>query len=231
MKKQGQIEVELQDVFGSDRAIAEMAWTSSSTYQSKKTKTYKDVDRVVNMLADLGHSTPFEGVVFRFWMRIPIFTDRQHMTHRIASHSGQSARYRTMPSDFFLLPNDVIAIQTKAGIDPDTIDDYNKICTLSNQFYLTMLDKLKKSEKNGIITNTEYKRARELIRGVLPQSNMTERVTVMNLRSFANYQKLRNSEHAQPEIRILAQLMLEEVEQSDKCPIAIEALKRNNWNI
>jgi thymidylate synthase ThyX len=60
---------------------------------------------------------------------------------------------------------------------------------------------------------------------------MTERVTIFNLRSFANYQKLRNSPHAQPEIRQVAQLMLEAVKEANICPIAIEALERNGWNI
>jgi thymidylate synthase ThyX len=60
---------------------------------------------------------------------------------------------------------------------------------------------------------------------------MTERVSIFNLRSFANYQKLRNSPHAQPEIRIVAELMLEELEEKNVCPVALQALKRNNWNI
>jgi thymidylate synthase ThyX len=53
----------------------------------------------------------------------------------------------------------------------------------------------------------------------------------MNLRSFANYQKLRNSEHAQPEIKTVAQLMLAEVEDKNMCPVAIHTLKEKHWEL
>ncbi len=67
-----QIKVELQETMGNDKSIAEMAWTSSYNLESKQTKTEQDVTKIVNMLAHLKHSVPFESVVFRFWMRIII---------------------------------------------------------------------------------------------------------------------------------------------------------------
>jgi thymidylate synthase ThyX len=60
---------------------------------------------------------------------------------------------------------------------------------------------------------------------------MTERVTVMNLRSFSNYYKLRSKSDAQPEIRQIAELMLESIIEKNICPIAIKALSDNNWSI
>jgi thymidylate synthase ThyX len=53
----------------------------------------------------------------------------------------------------------------------------------------------------------------------------------MNLRSFANYQRLRNSDHAQPEIRLVAQKMLEEVKKADVAPVAIRTLESIGWRI
>lgn len=228
-----QIKVELQETFGSDKSIAEAAWTSSLTYQGKQKRTQQDIERVVKMLADSKHSTPFESVIFRFWIKMPIQTDRQHMTHRIATHNGMSGRYRTMPNDWLEVPDDIINFMSR-GIEGDSqpwIDSYNKLCTDTNNFYENLLQYFKVLEKNNDISNKEYKRLREFFRGILPQNNMTERVTIMNLRSFANYQKLRNSEHAQEEIQQVAKLMLEAVEKSNVCPIAIQALKLNNWVI
>src|SRR5579864_3446203 len=98
--------VELQETMGSDRSIANAAWTSSFDKEKREARTDQQVADIVSRLAKDGHSTPFESVIFRFWMRIPIFTDRQHMTHRIASHNGLSGRYRTMPTDYFDLPDD-----------------------------------------------------------------------------------------------------------------------------
>jgi thymidylate synthase ThyX len=42
---------------------------------------------------------------------------------------------------------------------------------------------------------------------------------------------LRNSEHAQPEIRLVAQLMLEQVKEKGVAPAAIAALEANGWRI
>lgn len=232
MKVKGQLEVELQETMGSDRSIAEAAWTSSSDYQKKKKRDDKDVEKVVTMLANNRHATPFESVVFRFWIKMPIQTDRQFMTHRIASHSGMSGRYRTMPSEFLHLPPDCQDILKKMpDLDDAITKSYYDVCKSSNAMYSNTIFSLKEQEKEGVITNAEYKRLREMIRGILPQNNMTERVSVMNLRSFANFQKLRNSEHAQLEIREIAQLMLEEVEEKSMCPTAINWLKTNGWNL
>lgn len=224
------IEVELQAVYGGDREIAEAAWTSSSTKQRKEQRSEEDVARIVNMLADSKHSVPFESVIFRFWYRIPIQADRQHMTHRIASHSGMSGRYRTMPNDFLSIPTDVVTVLHKMK-DTTSAVEYHAICEKANEWYREFLEDSKDMRDQGIITGDDYKRVREFFRGVLPQNNMTERVSVMNLRAFANYVKLRAKNDAQPEIQTMANMMLDAVRESGKCPIAIEALERNNWSI
>lgn len=224
-----QIKVELQEYMGSDRSIAEAAWTSSTLNENKSTKTNEQVESLVKRLANDGHSTPFESVVLRFWIKMPIQTDRQHMSHRIASHNGMSGRYRTMPSEFLDVPEDIKNILGHSN--NEDIKVYNQLCKQANDFYIRFLEQYKNAEKNGIITNNEYKRLREFFRGVLPQNNMTERITIMNLRSFANYYRLRSSNHAQPEIQEIARQMLEAVKKSNVCPIALKALEENNWKI
>lgn len=231
MKQQGQIQVELQESMGSDRSIAEAAWTSSTTLQGQDKKTDEDVERVVKMLIENHHHSPLEAVVFRFWMRIPIFTDRQHLTHRIASHSshnGMSGRYRTMPDEWYKIPDDVEDILISC-YEEILINDYEDMCRQCHSVYRACLTNLKERERSGVITNEQYKRVREWYRGILPQSSMTERVTIMNLRSFSNYMSLRYTEHAQVEIRIVAQLMLEEVKEANVCPIALEMLEKQGW--
>ena len=160
---------------------------------------------------------------------MPIFIDRQHMTHRIASHNGLSGRYRTMPLEYFKIPNDVENILIKAQAY-NFGHKYNQICREAVSSYKDAIDQLKIAEKDNLISNEDFRRAREILRGQLPTSGMTERTTIMNLRSFANYQKQRNSSYAQPEIKYIAQLMLEEVERSNICPVAIATLKEIGWN-
>lgn len=227
-----QIRVQLQETMGSDESIANAAWTSTYDKDVRDSK-YNDKDKVNKLIRRLileKHGTPIESVIFRFWIRMPIFTDRQHVTHRIASHSGLSGRYRTMPIDFYEIPNDVNEILDSADLNYFK-DAYYAICDNSYAIYNEFINRLKEVEIEGVIDNAQYKRAREVFRGILPISGMTERTTIMNLRSFANYQKQRNSDHAQPEIKRVAELMLEEVENSNICPVAISTLKEVGWEI
>lgn len=230
-----EIEVELQEWMGSDVSIANAAWTSTYSKEKREQK-YNDPEKIAALVPRLireGHSTPIESVVFRFWIRMPIFVDRQHMTHRIASHNGLSARYRTMPGDWFSLPKEVkdIAAKINHGAGERLAREFDRVCQEQLDTYEAWLDFFKRAEQAVVITNGEYKRAREVLRGVLGTSFMVERTTLMNLRSFANYQRLRNSDHAQPEIRQVAQKMLEEVESAAVAPIAIATLKEIGWRI
>jgi flavin-dependent thymidylate synthase len=237
-----QIKVELQDVMGNDRSISESAWTSSLDYSKKQSRTDEDVARVVKMLAEAKHSTPFESVVMRFWIKMPIAIDRQYMTHRLQSASGMSGRYRTMPSEYLEVPDELIDLEeriyktlTRNQQDIsqfDThLDMYYSICESANTYYSGIIKRLKEHEKSGIITNNEFKRAREFYRGMLPQHNMTERVSIMNLRAWANFIKLRLKPEAQPEIQEVARQMLEQVKLKNVAPVAIEYLEKNGWNI
>jgi len=224
-----QIQVELQDSMGDDASIANAAWTSTYNKDKREGK-YDDKDKVYDLVMRLardGHSVPFESVVFRFWMRIPIFTDRQVMTHRIASHNGLSGRYRTVPEDYLTLPTDVLHIIQGTPIE----SEYDELMIRQHQCYSRWLGLLRDAEKRGAIVNAQYKRAREVLRGILGTSFMTERTTVLNLRSFSNFQRLRNSDHAQPEIREVATQMLDLVIKADICPVAMTALASVDWRI
>lgn len=246
------IKVELQNIFGNDLQVAESAWTSSLDHSKKKSRSEEDIKKLINFLADNKHSTPFESIIFRFWMKIPIQTDRQLITHRLQSTSGMSGRYRTMPNEYLDMPEDVYNISQKIEYKTkvDTLDkignykgtsynqsfdnlyeSYIQTCETANHNYSHIIELSKEAEKDGKISNNEYKRLREFFRGVLPQNNMTERVSLMNLRAWANFYKLRSSPHAQPEIQEVAKQMLEQIEQSKDIKYCIEALKRNNWVI
>ena len=160
---QNQILVELQETMGSDLSIANAAWTS--TYdKNKREEKYKDEDKIESLVRKLildKHGTPVESVIFRFWIRMPIFIDRQHMTHRIASHNGLSGRYRTMPLEYFKIPNDVENILIKAQAY-NFGHKYNQICREAVSSYKDAIDQLKIAEKDNLISNEDFRRAREI---------------------------------------------------------------------
>lgn len=223
------ISVELQAHFGNDRTIAEAAWVSSTSRSKVVTKTDEQVKKLIIQLAEEGHGVPFEHVVYRFWIKLPIAIDRQLVKTRIASHSGASGRYRTMPNQYLEISEDVFEIINK--IDISMFDNYETNCNKANVDYQNAVKQLKEAEKSGIITNPELKRAREFLRGQLPQHNMTETVWTINLRSLANFMRLRLKPNAQPEIQLIAKLMLEEIKKVNNCPTAIEWLEKNDWRI
>lgn len=213
--------------------IAEAAWVSSYDKSKREKRSDDDVGRVVKMLAASGHSTPFESVTFRFWVRLPIHADRQLMTHRMQSSNGLSGRYRTLPEDWLPLADDVHKIFDKvgSGLGAEVSKTFDTLMNQQQVFYKEMLAELKGAEKAALISNAEYKRAREVMRGVIGTASMTERVTTMNLRSFANFIRLRLSEHAQREIFEVAKLMLAEVRKANICPAALWALGEAGWRI
>lgn len=237
-----QLLVELQEVMGNDESVCNSAWTSSydKTKRDTKLNVETDVKRVVDMLADSGHGTPFESVVFRFWLRMPIFVDRQFMTYRIASHNGLSGRYRSMPTDYLEVPDDVMDIMEKVDSNVDNIysneswnllGSYYESCEIATNNYKHGIEKAKNAEKAGFISNQEFKRFREIWRAQLPTAGFVERTTIINLRSLANMFKQRISNDAQKETRQIAELMLQCIKDKNVAPLAIQALERNNWII
>lgn len=225
-----QIQVELQEFMGGDTSIANSAWTSSYD-KTKRDERYNDpvkVEALVKTLIEQGHGTPVESVVLRFWIRCPIFVDRQIMTYRIASHNGLSGRYRTLPDDHYTLPSDVGLILRKCQV---VHTRYDQFCNSAMEAYEELLVTLKNHQHEGIIDNVEYKRAREVLRGMCPTAGMVERTTVINLRSLANFLKQRLAKDAQPEIQQVAKLMLKAVEDAGVAPVAVATLKASGWVI
>lgn len=236
-----QIQVELLQHMGSDQMVGYAARTSSLSKTSRE-KKMDDVeslikDRLIDWDDEEAHQTPFESVVMTFWYRMPVMIDRQHMTHRFASHNGMSGRYRTMPREYYALPDDVKDILKSVATTDisfflnEAMDDYNRICTEANDFYEHCINAFKHLESTGKINNEQYKRLREVYRGVLPQSNMVERVSTFNLISFANYQRLRHTAKAQAEIMFIADEMLRLVKEANIAPVSIKCFEDLKWKV
>lgn len=182
--------VELIGYYGSDEVIACSAWTSTSRDLSEEKK--QRIEGLINMLWSNGHETPFEKGVVHFLVNTDIATHIHLLKHRISSINAESARYKELKEDKYYIPHDW---PTEWA---DKLKNYtNEGLTL----YHECIESLTK--KYGI----DRKRAKETARFFRSYNTQIEADVMFNMRSFANFLKLRDSEHAQTEIRDVAQKM------------------------
>jgi thymidylate synthase (FAD) len=207
-----QIKVELQESLGSDDSWKNLV------------KDFKDID------LDLEYNE-LSHIRFRFHFHVPIFISRQYMRHRNQSPNEMSGRYRTMPNEYFHLPQDVKEISYKAcrNIPQDRLSlNWDDMHDQVYAFYKKELDILKQSEKEGFITNTEYKRAREVLRGILGTSFFTDIVATWDLNNLVKFLRLRLDAHAQEEIQEMARQMLATVKNTGLVTEALSNLGLND---
>jgi flavin-dependent thymidylate synthase len=145
-------------------------------------------------------------------VKCPLSIAVQILRHRAGSYNMVSGRYRTILQDIYNVPLDVNNIYDKSNVADDAHNIYEMLNKINDQ-YLIMMKKLKIAKNNSIISNDEYKRARECARFALSEGRMTELYITYYLSDFYNnYEVLRNSTHAQVEHIWIAQKMRETLE-------------------
>jgi flavin-dependent thymidylate synthase len=201
--------VELIGWYGSDEIIACSAWTSTSRTLTEEKRNR--IDKMINTLWSEGHHTCFEKATVHFLIDCDIASHIHLLKHRIASINAESARYKELKEDKTYIPDDwttewqeKLAEYTNAG----------------NVYYRHCLSQL-----TPILGR---KRAKESARFFKTYNSQIQSDVMFNLRSFANFLKLRNNEHAQKEIQEIAQQMLELVKNIEGNPFE-HTLKA--WNI
>lgn len=193
--------VELIGFYGGDVEHALSAWTSTS--RDLTPEKIERIPKLLNMLASNGHETPFEKSSLHFLITSDIATHIQVLKHRIGvSVNAESARYKELKDDKYYIPFDWDQEESQLLINhcEKSLKDYH--------------DCLKRLKDKGYST----KRAKETARFYLPYANQITSDIMFNFRSFINFQKLRNSEHAQVEIKNLSEDMLNLVKNIDGNP-------------
>lgn len=189
--------VELLGYYGGDREHANSAWTSTTRdYDTKKDR----MPGLLKMLAFEGHHTPFEKSSLHFLVTTDIATHIHLIKHRVGvSVNAESARYKELKEDKFYLPEDWNG-------DP-MLNKWNKMLESytmdGNNMYHQCLEEL-----TPILGR---KRAKESARFFKTYNSQITADVMFNFRSFMHFQKLRNDEHAQIEVRQVAQQMLDQV--------------------
>lgn len=207
--------VELLGHYGSDEIIACSAWTSTSRELSDEKR--ERIPKLINMLWSNGHETPFEKGMVHFLVDTDIATHIHLLKHRISSMNAESARYKELQEDKYYLPEDwkgltpseaVISAKDSRGLDwASQLEIYTQ---LGNRLYHACL-----ADLTPVLGR---KRAKESARFFKTYNSQIQGDVSFNMRSFANFLKLRNSEHAQLEVRELAQEMLQLVKNIEGNP-------------
>lgn len=201
--------VELIGHYGSDTTHAQSAWTS--TYRDLEPDKIKRIDKLLAMLAKEGHHTPFEKSMLHFLVNVDQATHIHLLKHRIGvSINGESARYKELKEDKYLIP-----------------DDWSEDIKKNLELYTKMGNDLYRSTLKKLEPLVGRKRAKESARFFKTMNSQITMDVSFNWRSFYHFQNLRNDEGSQKEVRELAQQMLELVKNIEGNPFkhTIEAFK------
>jgi thymidylate synthase (FAD) len=190
--------VELLGYYGSDQVIAQSAWTSTSRELSED--KLARIPKLIEMLWSEGHETPFEKGSVHFLVTCDIASHIHLLKHRIASINAESARYKELKEDKFYIPEDWGNAGDGGLIGQDWQLLLEEHTQKSNELYHQCLEEL-----TPVLGR---KRAKESARFFKTYNSQITADVQFNMRSFANFLKLRASEHAQVEIRDIAWEML-----------------------
>lgn len=199
-----------------DEAIVQAARVSYFSF-GKSDKTVRDNRSLIRYLMRNEHTSPFEMVEFKFYLRMPIFIARQHVRHRTASINEYSGRYSIMKEDFYVPETDEIkeqSSQNKQGrgkkLDEKKREEISEMIKNFSHQAFDLYDKL-----------IEYGLAREISRIILPLNTYTEFFWKIDLHNLLRYIRLRMDHHAQFEINLYARAIYELIKPI--VPLTIEA--------
>jgi thymidylate synthase (FAD) len=205
--------VRVIDYMGDDAAVVQAARVS----YGRGTKKVSEDRGLINYLMRHRHTTPFEMCEIKYHVKLPIFVARQWIRHRTANVNEYSARYSILDNEFYLPKPEHLAAQSKAnrqgraevitGTEAERVFDLlRKDAELVYEHYMEMLNEGVDGapldpERSGL--------ARELARMNLSLAFYTQWYWKTNLHNLMHFLSLRADAHAQHEIRVYADVMID----------------------
>jgi thymidylate synthase (FAD) len=185
--------VRLDGAMADDLAVVNAARVSFNLRSEEMTE--RDEGLIKFLMRDR-HGSPFEHGYFRFIVKAPIFVVREHHRHRAGhSYNEWSGRYSKLEADYYV-PDYVRTQVGKPGaysfepVEPDVREAaQEELRAAAEQAF----DAYERMLEQGV--------AKEVARMALPLSLYTKYFWSCNPRSLMHFCSLRNSEHAQFEIR------------------------------
>ncbi|MBT3286447.1 MAG: FAD-dependent thymidylate synthase [Victivallales bacterium] len=187
----GQGWVGLVDHMGDETTIVNAARVSFG--KRRETMDERDV-LLLKYLIENQHTSPLEHISFTFIVHCPLFIRSQWHRHRTWSYNEVSRRYTSLDLEFYLPPEVREQAETNRQASVDAVDldqdTARGLITAHNQASLDLYNRL-----------LDMGACREQARGVLPQNLMTTYWATVDLHNLLRFLELRDSEHAQWEIR------------------------------
>ena len=194
--------VRLVDYFGGDQRIVQSARVS----YGEGTKSVSQDGALIDYLLRHQHTSPFEQVVMTFHVKMPIFVARQWVRHRTGRMNEVSGRYSIMKEEFYVPEAEKVAPQSKDNKQGRASEAFDS--ETANKI-INQLEEGQKSAYENYSELLDAGLARDIARINLPLSLNTEFNWEMDLHNLFHFLKLRLDSHAQYEIRVYAEVMLE----------------------
>ena len=215
------------DYMGDDSSIVQSARVS----YGKGTKKISNDKGLIKYLMRHRHSTPFEMCEIKFHIKLPIFIARQWIRHRTANVNEYSARYSILDKEFYIPSAENLAAQSAINNqgrgDALTDDEASNVIQIlkkdAEQTYSNYETLLNESSEGNIIDESKSGIARELARMNLTLNTYTQWYWKIDLNNLMHFLALRADDHAQYEIRVYADAMLDIVKKW--VPLTYEAFE------
>jgi thymidylate synthase (FAD) len=209
--------VRVIDYMGDDTSIVQSARVS----YGKGTKKVSTDEGLIKYLMRHWHSTPFEMCEIKYHVKLPIFIARQWIRHRTANVNEYSARYSILDKEFYIPNKEQLSAQSTINrqgrgdlITGDQADEVLKILKDdATQTYGNYEKMLNERFDGTIVDEKKSGLARELARMNLTLNSYTQWYWKTDLLNLLNFLFLRADSHAQYEIRVYAEAMLETVKK------------------
>jgi thymidylate synthase (FAD) len=219
--------VRVIDYMGDDAAIVQAARVS----YGRGTRKVSDDRVLIRYLMRHFHSTPFEMCEIKYHVKLPIFVARQWIRHRTANVNEYSARYSVLDKEFYVPAPEQLAAQSSSNRqgrgDVLTGDEAAQVLDLlredAEKTYRDYAWMLNEGEDGATIDPNRSGLARELARINLTLNTYTQWYWKTDLHNLMNFLRLRADAHAQYEIRVYADAMIETLDAW--VPLAAEAFR------
>ena len=201
------------DYMGDDTSIVQSARVS----YGKGTKQISNDKGLIKYLMRHRHSTPFEMCEIKFHIKLPIFIARQWIRHRTANVNEYSARYSILDKEFYIPSPENLAAQSATNNqgrgDALTTEEASNVIDIlrkdAEQTYSNYETLLNENSSGETIDDSKAGIARELARMNLTLNTYTQWYWKIDLNNLLHFLALRADGHAQYEIRVYADAMLD----------------------